>query len=104
MIRRPPRSTLFPYTTLFRSPVHRVVGVLFQVGAGFTRQAVLTLDRGHEEARLQERPGRCKGHTPRYPWFEAPTLRPPGAAPRAVLVPGLRSIEEPLATRCGWPP
>src|SRR2546422_6555202 len=25
MIRRPPRSTLFPYTTLFRSPVYRVV-------------------------------------------------------------------------------
>src|SRR2546430_4858866 len=24
MIRRPPRSTLFPYTTLFRSPLHRV--------------------------------------------------------------------------------
>src|SRR2546430_3566716 len=23
MIRRPPRSTLFPYTTLFRSPFHR---------------------------------------------------------------------------------
>src|SRR3712207_6925126 len=23
MIRRPPRSTLFPYTTLFRSPDHR---------------------------------------------------------------------------------
>src|SRR5438105_10198349 len=23
MIRRPPRSTLFPYTTLFRSPPHR---------------------------------------------------------------------------------
>src|SRR2546430_10622242 len=23
MIRRPPRSTLFPYTTLFRSPVHQ---------------------------------------------------------------------------------
>src|SRR3712207_7420256 len=29
MIRRPPRSTLFPYTTLFRSPhVHSVVLVL----------------------------------------------------------------------------
>src|SRR2546422_5235380 len=27
MIRRPPRSTLFPYTTLFRSPVR-------QIGAG----------------------------------------------------------------------
>src|SRR3712207_8273194 len=25
MIRRPPRSTLFPYTTLFRSPVYRRV-------------------------------------------------------------------------------
>src|SRR5256885_9434676 len=24
MIRRPPRSTLFPYTTLFRSPLHSV--------------------------------------------------------------------------------
>src|SRR3989449_8228717 len=26
MIRRPPRSTLFPYTTLFRSDIHRQVG------------------------------------------------------------------------------
>src|SRR5258708_14948017 len=26
MIRRPPRSTLFPYTTLFRSPVFTVAG------------------------------------------------------------------------------
>src|SRR3712207_3216059 len=26
MIRRPPRSTLFPYTTLFRSPLLRVDG------------------------------------------------------------------------------
>src|SRR6266480_6513722 len=26
MIRRPPRSTLFPYTTLFRSPARRQVG------------------------------------------------------------------------------
>src|SRR5258708_13177006 len=25
MIRRPPRSTLFPYTTLFRSNVHRIL-------------------------------------------------------------------------------
>src|SRR5574338_954873 len=31
MIRRPPRSTLFPYTTLFRSEVQKA-GVLFQVG------------------------------------------------------------------------
>src|SRR2546429_7217368 len=26
MIRRPPRSTLFPYTTLFRSHLHDLVG------------------------------------------------------------------------------
>src|SRR5437867_8670168 len=26
MIRRPPRSTLFPYTTLFRSALHDIVG------------------------------------------------------------------------------
>src|SRR3712207_9269689 len=28
MIRRPPRSTLFPYTTLFRSPVERLATAL----------------------------------------------------------------------------
>src|SRR2546430_13517358 len=27
MIRRPPRSTLFPYTTLFRSPLTRFIAV-----------------------------------------------------------------------------
>src|SRR3712207_8267234 len=35
MIRRPPRSTLFPYTTLFRSRVQRLVGAADQrLGAG----------------------------------------------------------------------
>src|SRR2546427_2685379 len=33
MIRRPPRSTLFPYTTLFRSPAGEAV---FEVPGGFT--------------------------------------------------------------------
>src|SRR3989449_7324980 len=33
MIRRPPRSTLFPYTTLFRSPVHRLVRALSRIAA-----------------------------------------------------------------------
>src|SRR3712207_9405317 len=28
MIRRPPRSTLFPYTTLFRSPKHKGISIL----------------------------------------------------------------------------
>src|SRR5688572_32549467 len=40
MIRRPPRSTLFPYTTLFRSEdVHEKRGLLF--GLGLDLHAVL---------------------------------------------------------------
>src|SRR2546422_5167495 len=44
MIRRPPRSTLFPYTTLFRSTFDPVgqwfddVFVIFQCGGGNTTQ------------------------------------------------------------------
>src|SRR3712207_8661638 len=33
MIRRPPRSTLFPYTTLFRSQQYRVVAILAYCGS-----------------------------------------------------------------------
>ena len=50
MIRRPPRSTLFPYTTLFRStaeefdaPDNYVVGANI---AGFTKVADAMLDQG----------------------------------------------------------
>src|SRR3712207_8840687 len=42
MIRRPPRSTLFPYTTLFRSPGQR-------------RQPAI---KEESQARIQERPNR----------------------------------------------
>src|SRR2546422_9974092 len=38
MIRRPPRSTLFPYTTLFRSPNGGIVMVNFN--PGFVSEAV----------------------------------------------------------------
>src|SRR3989442_12126142 len=39
MIRRPPRSTLFPYTTLFRSALNReIIGALYQTGR-FTADA-----------------------------------------------------------------
>src|SRR3712207_8342037 len=34
MIRRPPRSTLFPYTTLFRSPSRQRDGVAHRARAG----------------------------------------------------------------------
>src|ERR1035437_10761003 len=42
MIRRPPRSTLFPYTTLFRS--YHYTRICFPVPAGFAA-SVYTLDR-----------------------------------------------------------
>src|SRR3712207_8990835 len=32
MIRRPPRSTLFPYTTLFRSRAHRIDQIRYREG------------------------------------------------------------------------
>src|SRR2546430_3072127 len=42
MIRRPPRSTLFPYTTLFRS---RLDAVRLPVAAGVHHPALLEADR-----------------------------------------------------------
>src|SRR2546429_6421713 len=57
MIRRPPRSTLFPYTTLFRSvhgAVHSLSGAFVAVGVGL---AVGTLIGRSEEhtSELQSR-------------------------------------------------
>src|SRR5437764_9242757 len=49
MIRRPPRSTLFPYTTLFRSRARRPVGELQREGP---RGLVEALVRQH--ARSEE--------------------------------------------------
>src|SRR2546426_8452683 len=47
MIRRPPRSTLFPYTTLFRSRGHRdVVSRPQGDGTG----DLVPVDRGHEQS------------------------------------------------------
>src|SRR2546430_6067621 len=42
MIRRPPRSTLFPYTTLFRSVYrHRLRARLLRLGLGSQRRAAV---------------------------------------------------------------
>src|SRR2546427_9417127 len=40
MIRRPPRSTLFPYTTLFRSVADGIVGLTRRLPAGRLRPAL----------------------------------------------------------------
>src|SRR3712207_7294675 len=47
MIRRPPRSTLFPYTTLFRSDVAQEVGQLERLAQrDRVRRGLLTTDAG----------------------------------------------------------
>src|SRR2546422_4175728 len=60
MIRRPPRSTLFPYTTLFRSascapPVPRLLARLASLRTPNGRAAVSTRNRRH--------PSRSEEHT-----------------------------------------
>src|SRR3712207_7784682 len=67
MIRRPPRSTLFPYTTLFRSVVYGILTVLYRLvltpGLGLAVLALLIpfyLRLGHLD------------HTD--PWFYAQLL------------------------------
>src|SRR5947199_3348588 len=50
MIRRPPRSTLFPYTTLFRSKVDFV-----SVGSNDLFQFMFAVDREHELDRKSTR-------------------------------------------------
>src|SRR2546430_12880694 len=41
MIRRPPRSTLFPYTTLFRSPLSAIVRFMDRESDNFTAEMLL---------------------------------------------------------------
>src|SRR5256885_14604384 len=52
MIRRPPRSTLFPYTTLFRSHEHRGVH-RHHAAAQFIRHAVLNKRSEEHTSELQ---------------------------------------------------
>ena len=59
MIRRPPRSTLFPYTTLFRSAIIGGIG-------RFNGQSVMVV--GHEkgndtQSRIKHNFGRSEEHT-----------------------------------------
>src|SRR2546430_13655695 len=54
MIRRPPRSTLFPYTTLFRSPLPRQTAAGGGAGAGDPGSRLLGLDEGRPHARSEE--------------------------------------------------
>src|SRR3712207_8016971 len=63
MIRRPPRSTLFPYTTLFRSIIPRrgqCVELFNRPLGGLRRETVLNLSRSFRRRLLG---GRSEEHT-----------------------------------------
>src|SRR2546427_2799238 len=61
MIRRPPRSTLFPYTTLFRSQVREPARRLVRAGGHVVRLgAVLSGDRRHGVDPLAQDPERLR--------------------------------------------
>src|SRR2546422_7672557 len=64
MIRRPPRSTLFPYTTLFRSRLQAERGVAFLV-ATHNPDLARRADRGYRlvEGRAREIDTRSEEHT-----------------------------------------
>src|SRR2546429_7067576 len=51
MIRRPPRSTLFPYTTLFRSP-HRSRAPHDRAGGG-ARETIAAAEHGQRRERVE---------------------------------------------------
>src|SRR2546422_9598808 len=60
MIRRPPRSTLFPYTTLFRSQAAVESGLDDAVMAGVRHEETAAGLVGQELSREQQRRGRCR--------------------------------------------
>src|SRR5260221_2823670 len=67
MIRRPPRSTLFPYTTLFRS---RIIGERVElaqgvrlVAGGQTRQRPIQSGRGNVGTRSEEHTSELQSHS-----------------------------------------
>src|SRR5438034_11734117 len=64
MIRRPPRSTLFPYTTLFRSRafVTALVQDSQQSGVGAPPEEALRVGRRDGHTRLAPPPSRCGRH------------------------------------------
>src|SRR3989442_9976323 len=61
MIRRPPRSTLFPYTTLFRSHLPETLFLRAQVGHQFSRQ--VTQPAPSASTSCRNRRSRSEEHT-----------------------------------------
>src|SRR5256885_10929128 len=63
MIRRPPRSTLFPYTTLFRSHLQLVTGgIVMGCGRHLLGEGVVGIDDRHGLWRPGQRQRRLQHH------------------------------------------
>src|SRR5258708_28943381 len=63
MIRRPPRSTLFPYTTLFRSKLKQALGMLRDEASGDFSEGQLNTVNRREWIVERKRPSRSEEHT-----------------------------------------
>src|SRR5260370_42388507 len=88
MIRRPPRSTLFPYTTLFRSPcvgIRSTEGTrLLDLGRGRFRLWVRELQLVGHSDQLGQRPLILRTYTGRQgekPTMKGSCILPSGIAP-----------------------
>src|SRR5256885_4883613 len=84
MIRRPPRSTLFPYTTLFRSAISSRGGVLGAMETGYQRGKI------QEESLYYEH----KKHDGSYPIVGVNSFRNPHGEPVAHKLELIRSTEQ----------
>src|SRR3712207_8365247 len=63
MIRRPPRSTLFPSTTLFRSPLREALGERVGVVQRPVDLGLLRVQTADEGVQLRQRVLRSEEHT-----------------------------------------
>src|SRR2546422_5961360 len=63
MIRRPPRSTLFPYTTLFRSQFRRALNLRTQIRGRVEQKPVFTAADGDLTLRAGACAQRSEEHT-----------------------------------------
>src|SRR5258707_9333392 len=63
MIRRPPRSTLFPYTTLFRSNVGLLASIFQALGKHFPDYAIYGGGRSGDLFVIATPAGRSEEHT-----------------------------------------
>src|SRR2546422_11648424 len=102
MIRRPPRSTLFPYTTLFRSPSDSSPTVVWRSRAPITVPVALTVYPLGATVLRKVRTGgacggphgkgsRCQGEDPPESDFRIGRRNRPGPTP-APFGPGLSAL------------